>query len=113
MADCLFCKIITGDIPAEKVYEDEEFLGFKDIAPKAPVHILVIPKKHIASLEELQEEDALLMGRLQLVLQKIARDQGLTGSGYRIINNCGRDAGQVVFHIHYHLLGGSCRLNLD
>jgi histidine triad (HIT) family protein len=113
MADCLFCKIIAGHIPADQVYEDEEFLGFKDIAPKAPVHILVIPKKHIANLEELEGEDAPLMGRLQLVLQKIARDQGLADSGYRIVNNCGRDAGQVVFHIHYHLLGGSSRLNLD
>jgi histidine triad (HIT) family protein len=113
MADCLFCKIIKGDIPAGKVYEDDEFLAFKDIAPKAPVHILVIPKKHIANMEELAEEDAPMVGRMHLVLQKIAREQGLADSGYRIVNNCGRDAGQVVFHIHYHLLGGSSRLNLD
>lgn len=113
MADCLFCKIIAGDIPADKVYEDEEFLAFRDIAPKAPVHILVIPKKHIANLEELQEEDAPLLGRLHLALKSIARDQGVADSGYRIVNNCGRDAGQVVFHIHYHLLGGGSRLNLD
>jgi len=113
MADCLFCKIIAGQIPAAKVYEDEEFLAFKDIAPKAPVHILVVPKKHIASLEEAQGEDAPMLGRLQLVLKSIARDQGLADSGYRVVNNCGRDAGQVVFHIHYHLLGGSSRLNLD
>ena len=113
MADCLFCKIIAGDIPADKVYEDEEFLAFRDIAPKAPVHILVVPKKHISSLEESQEEDAPLLGRLQLVLKNIARDQGVAASGYRIVNNCGRDAGQVVFHIHYHLLGGGSSLNLD
>lgn len=113
MADCLFCKIIAGQIPAAKVYEDEEFLAFKDIAPKAPVHILVVPKKHIASLEEAQGADAPMLGRLQLLLKSIARDQGLADSGYRVVNNCGPDAGQVVFHIHYHLLGGSSRLNLD
>ena len=113
MADCLFCKIIDGTIPAEKVYEDQEFVAFKDIAPKAPVHILVVPRKHLASLEEAGPEDAPLLGRLQIVLRDIAREQGVAASGYRVINNCGRDAGQVVFHIHYHLLGGSSGLNLD
>ncbi len=110
MAGCLFCKIITGDIPSDKVYEDEEFFAFRDIAPKAPVHILIVPKKHIASLEELQDEDAPLMGRLQGVIRDVAREQGVAASGYRVVNNCGRDAGQVVFHIHYHLLAGGSRL---
>ncbi len=113
MAECLFCRIIAGDIPAEKVYEDEEIFAFKDIAPKAPLHVLVVPKKHIAGLEELEEGDVPLMGRIQLALRDIARDQGVADSGYRVILNCGRDAGQVVFHIHYHLLGGGQGLNLD
>ncbi len=113
MTDCLFCKIVAGEIPSEKVYEDNEFLAFKDIAPKAPVHVLVVPKKHIGSLKDLQDEDAPMMGRMQLALRNIGRELGVEDSGYRIINNCGRDAGQVVFHIHYHLLAGGSRLNLD
>lgn len=113
MSECLFCRIIAGDIPADKVYEDQEVLAFRDIAPKAPVHVLVVPKKHIASLEELEEGDAALMGRLQVALRDIARELGIAATGYRVILNCGRDAGQVVFHIHYHLLGGSRGLNLD
>lgn len=113
MSECLFCRIIAGDIPADKVYEDEEILAFKDIAPKAPLHVLVVPKKHVASLEELEEGDAPLLGRLQVVLRDIAREQGVAASGYRVILNCGKDAGQVVSHIHYHLLGGGPGLNLD
>ena len=113
MDDCLFCKIIAGEIPSDKVYEDDNFLAFRDIAPKAPVHILLIPKKHIKSLEDLEEEDAPLIGRLHLIVKEIARNEGISQSGYRIVNNCGPDAGQVVFHIHFHLLGGSKGLNLD
>ncbi len=113
MDDCLFCKIIAGEIPSDKVYEDDNFLAFRDIAPKAPVHILLIPKKHINSLEDLEEEDAPLIGRLHLIVKEIARSEGISQSGYRIVNNCGPDAGQVVFHIHFHLLGGSKGLNLD
>lgn len=105
MDNCLFCKIIKGEIPSEKVYEDEEILAFKDINPKAPVHILVIPKKHIASAKEITKEDELLIGRMFLVINQIAKDFGLE-NGYRIINNCDEDGGQEVMHLHFHLLGG-------
>jgi histidine triad (HIT) family protein len=104
--DCLFCKIAEGSIPAEKVYEDEHVLAFKDIQPQAPVHLLVIPKKHIASLDEAGPEDAELLGRVTLAARKVARDAGIAENGYRVINNCGKDSGQVVFHIHFHVLGG-------
>ncbi len=113
MVDCLFCKIIAGEIPSEKVYEDDAIMAFKDIAPKAPFHVLVVPKKHIASLEDLKDEDAVLMGHLHLALRDIARKENVASTGYRIINNCGAGAGQEVFHIHFHLLAGDKKLNLD
>ena len=105
MEDCLFCKIIKGDIPSNKVYEDEEILAFKDINPLAPVHILVIPKKHIGSANEITEEDEQLIGKIFVVIKKLAKEFKLE-NGYRIVNNCGEDGGQAVKHLHFHLLGG-------
>lgn len=111
MKDCLFCKIINGEIPSEKVYEDDEILAFKDINPKAPVHILIIPKKHISSAMEIKENDEALIGKIFTVIAKIAKEQNLD-NGYRIINNCGEDGGQEVMHLHFHLLGGK-KLSID
>lgn len=105
MSECLFCKIIAGEIPSDKVYEDEYLYAFKDIYPKAQVHVLVIPKQHIESLAALTDEDAALMGHLTLVLPKIAAALGLA-EGFRTIINTGRGGGQEVFHLHAHILGG-------
>jgi len=104
--DCLFCKIVEGTIPSTKVYEDEYVYAFKDIQPQAPVHLLVIPKKHIASLNEAEPGDAELLGRVALAAQRVAKEAGLGDSGYRVLTNVGKDGGQVVFHIHFHVLGG-------
>lgn len=106
MSDCLFCKIAAGEIPANIVYQDAEVLAFRDLNPQAPTHILVIPKKHIANTNELQPEDAELMGKIHLVAKQVAREEGIADTGYRTVLNCNRDAGQTVFHIHLHLLGG-------
>lgn len=106
MEDCLFCKIVKGEIPSSKVYEDEEILAFKDINPAAPIHILVIPKKHITSLAHMEKEDESLVGRIYGVINEIARDQGFKENGYRVIVNCGKDGGQEVMHLHFHLLAG-------
>lgn len=108
MSDCLFCKIVSGQIKSEIVYSDDRAVAFRDIAPQAPVHLLIVPRKHIGSLNDLAEEDAGLAGHILLVAKKIAADQGVADSGYRIVVNCNKDAGQAVFHIHYHLLGGHC-----
>ena len=105
MSDCLFCNIVAGKIPSKKVYEDEQVLAFNDIDPKAPTHVLIIPKKHIVGLKEAQAEDAELIGQCQLVAAAIAREQKLE-DGYRTVFNVGRGAGQSVFHLHLHLLGG-------
>ncbi|WP_426414963.1 histidine triad nucleotide-binding protein [Aestuariirhabdus sp. LZHN29] len=105
MSDCLFCKISRGEIPADVVYKDDDCIAFRDISPKAPVHLLVIPHKHIENLYDLRKEDADLMARILLTLPKIARQQGL-GSGFRTVTNTGHDGGQEVFHLHFHLLGG-------
>tara|TARA_B100000700_G_scaffold166324_1_gene183847 strand:+ start:6678 stop:7025 length:348 start_codon:yes stop_codon:yes gene_type:complete len=102
----IFKRILDGEIPADVVYEDDQCLAFHDVAPQAPVHILVIPKKEIVSIEHLSEEDEQLVGHIFLVIQKIARDQGLANDGYRVICNCGKGGGQTVFHLHYHLMGG-------
>jgi histidine triad (HIT) family protein len=102
----IFKRILDGEIPADVVYEDDQCLAFHDVAPQAPVHILVIPKKEIVSIEHLSEEDEQLVGHIFLVIQKIARDQGLANDGYRVICNCGEGGGQTVFHLHYHLMGG-------
>ena len=106
MADkTLFQKIESGEIPSEKVYEDDWCFAFRDINPQAPTHILVVPRKPIPTLDDLGEKDAELMGRLFLAAQRVAAEEGLSG-GYRTVFNCGSDAGQTVFHIHLHLLGG-------
>lgn len=105
MSDCLFCKIVAGEIPAEKVYEDDELLAFRDISPKAAVHILLIPKGHVASMDELDESHDGVMARLLRRLPILAKEQGLD-SGFRTIINTGPGGGQEVFHLHAHLLGG-------
>lgn len=104
--DCLFCKIVAGQIPSTKVYEDEYVLAFKDINPIAPVHILVVPKKHLASVNELSSEDTVMLGHAFAAIQQIARETGVAESGYRVVTNTGKDSGQVVFHLHFHVLGG-------
>ena len=104
--DCLFCKIIAGDIPSAKVYEDDKVYAFRDIEPQAPVHILIIPKEHIASANELTEENASIVGHIFSVAAKIAKEEGIADGGYRIVNNCGQDGGQTVGHLHFHMLGG-------
>lgn len=106
MEDCIFCKIAKGEIPSEKVYEDEEILAFKDIQPAAPIHVLVIPKKHITNLMEVSSEDNALMGKIVTVMQKIAKELGVDEKGFRIISNCGPDSGQEVMHLHFHFLAG-------
>lgn len=103
--DCLFCRIIRGEIPAKKVYEDEETFVFEDIKPQAPTHVLIIPKRHIVDVKEAKKEDAEIIGKLHLVAAKIARDRNIE-NGYRTVFNVGPGAGQSVFHLHLHLLGG-------
>lgn len=105
MSDCLFCKIIAGQIPTKKVYEDEKVFAFEDIQPQAPTHFLIVPKRHIVGLKEAQPEDAELLGHCQLAAAKIARERGIE-DGYRTVYNVGPRAGQSVFHLHLHLLGG-------
>ena len=104
--NCIFCKIIKGEIPSTKVYEDELVCAFNDINPAAKIHILVIPKKHINSLKELTEEDEKYVWAIHKAINKIAKEQGVAESGYRVIVNCGKDAGQEVMHLHYHILAG-------
>lgn len=106
MNDCIFCKIINKEIPSDIVYEDEEILAFRDIHPVTPVHILVIPKKHISSLAELEKEDEAVIGKIYTVINKIAKEEGIFEKGFRVIVNCGEDGGQEVKHLHFHLLGG-------
>lgn len=106
MEDCIFCKIIKGDIPSEKVYEDELILAFKDINPEAPIHIVVIPKKHIKSLNELTEKDADIVAHIYIKTKELAQELGINKKGYRIVTNCGEQGGQTVNHLHFHVLGG-------
>ena len=105
--DCIFCKIIKGEIPSTKVYEDEEILAFKDINPAAPIHILIIPKKHIDSLAAMQDGDEKIIGKIYNVINIIAEQQGVKEKGFRVIVNCGKDGGQEVGHLHFHLLAGA------
>jgi histidine triad (HIT) family protein len=105
-ADCLFCKIVAGQIPAKKVYEDPLCVGFADINPQAPVHVLFVPRRHLPTLNDATIEDRELLGHLVTSAAKVAHDNALADSGYRLVLNCNRDAGQTVFHIHLHLLGG-------
>ena len=105
MSDCLFCKIIAGQIPSTKVYEDETVLAFRDIAPQAPTHILVVPKAHIRSVADVTADNSAVVAHIFEVIPQIAAAEGLTG-GYRVVSNCGADAGQTVHHLHFHILGG-------
>ena len=103
---CIFCKIANKEIPSNIVYEDEKVLAFHDINPQAPYHILVIPKKHLSTLLELEEEDKELIGHIYLVINKIAKDLGFAERGFRVVVNCKEEAGQTIFHIHFHILAG-------
>ena len=105
MEDCLFCKIIAGEIPSAKVYEDDKVFAFRDIAPQAPVHVLIIPKEHIKSAAQIDETNSGVVAHIFEVAAKIAKDEGLE-DGFRIVNNCGDSAGQTVKHLHFHLMGG-------
>lgn len=106
MSDCLFCKIAEKKIPSKIVHEDDRVVAFEDVNPQAPVHVLVIPRKHVASVSELNEADAGLLGHLMLIGAAVAKQKGVAESGYRLVANTGRNAGQTVFHLHFHLLGG-------
>ena len=105
MDNCLFCKIVAGDIPSTKVYEDEKVLAFRDIAPQAPTHILVIPKEHIASVAEVTADNSGVIAHIFQVIAQVAKAEGLE-EGYRVVSNCGAHAGQTVHHLHFHILGG-------
>lgn len=111
MSDCLFCKIIAGEIPSTKVYEDEQVLAFRDIVPQAPTHILVIPKTHISGCDGVSAGNSAVVAHIFEVIPKIAAAEGLK-QGYRVVSNCGPDAGQTVPHLHFHILGGK-QLNLE
>jgi histidine triad (HIT) family protein len=106
MAECIFCQIVGGTIPTTKLYEDDHVIAFDDINPQARVHILVIPKRHVVSLDDTQDSDSVLLGQLMVVCAKMARDRAIVESGYRVVANTGRGAGQSVFHLHLHVLGG-------
>lgn len=106
MENCVFCKIIKGEIPSEKVYEDENVLAFKDINPVAPIHILVIPKKHIEKLVDVREEESYLVAEIFKAINKIAKDLKIDKDGFRVIANCGENGGQEVMHIHFHIIAG-------
>ena len=106
MNDCLFCKIVQKTIPAKIVHEDDRTLAFDDINPQAPVHTLIIPKQHVPAVQECGDQDPDLLGLLLITCTKVAKQKGLKESGYRIVTNTGRDAGQTVFHLHFHVLGG-------
>jgi len=106
MQDCLFCKIINGEIPSDKVYEDEIIYAFKDINPKAPVHLLVIPKKHYPTLNDIPDDEMGIIAEIHNVMKKLALEFGVAESGYRVLANVNKEGGQVVFHVHYHLIGG-------
>jgi len=105
-ADCLFCKIVAGEIPANVIYQDDHVLAFEDINPQAPTHTLIIPREHLATLDELDESKEAIAGKILVAARNIAREKGLDDRGYRLVANCLESAGQTVFHIHFHLLGG-------
>ncbi|GJL59005.1 MAG: histidine triad nucleotide-binding protein [Nitrospirales bacterium] len=106
MGECLFCQIVKGTIPTDPLYEDEQAFVFNDINPQAQVHMLVIPKRHVVSLDDTKETDAALLGHLMVVCAKMARQWAITGGGYRVVANTGPEAGQSVFHLHFHVMGG-------
>lgn len=105
-ADCLFCKIVAGDIPSSKVYEDDDLFAFDDITPQAPTHVLIVPRRHIASLDKADAGDKELLGKLMLAAADIAREKGFASDGYRVVINTNGNGGQTVFHLHVHLMGG-------
>ena len=105
-SDCLFCKILANEIPADIVYESETAVAFRDINPQAPTHVLIIPRKHIATINDIEEDDRAIVGSLYSAAREIAREEGFSNEGYRAVMNCNEAAGQTVFHIHLHLLGG-------
>ena len=109
---CIFCKIINKEIPSNIVYEDDELIAFHDISPQAPVHILIVPKEHIASANDLDEKNCAVVAKVFALAKKLAKEQGVSEGGYRIVNNCGENGGQTVFHIHFHLIGGK-KLNVN
>ena len=104
--DCLFCSIVDRSIPSDIVYEDEQVIAFRDVSPQAPTHILIIPRKHIATINDIPGDEASLVGQMVLAAKKIAAKEGLSEPGYRLVMNCNGDGGQTVYHIHLHLLGG-------
>ena len=106
MSDCLFCKILDGDIPCDRVYENDQVIAFRDVNPQAPTHILVIPREHISTVNDLTAEDKSIVAEMMLAAQAIAKQEGIEESGYRLVMNCNEGAGQTVFHIHLHILGG-------
>ncbi len=106
MTDCLFCKIAAGDIPANIIYQDDQVIAFDDIHPRAPQHKLIIPRKHIPTLNDLLPEDTAVAGHLLLTAQQLAKELGIAEAGYRVVMNCNAAAGQLVYHVHLHLLGG-------
>jgi len=107
MENCLFCKIISGEIPSQKVYEDENCFAFKDVSPKAPVHILLVPKIHVANIHSIQDENGNIAKNLFSAISKIVKEQNLAQDGYRLVTNSGENGGQTVFHLHIHILGGT------
>lgn len=104
--DCIFCKIVDGEIPSQKVYEDDKVLAFKDISPVAPVHIIIIPKKHIESVLYIDETNVDIISHIVITANKIAKEFGISEKGFRLVNNCGKEGGQTVPHMHFHLIGG-------
>ena len=106
MTDCLFCKIRDGEIPCDKVLENDDVIAFKDVNPQAPTHVLIVPRKHIPTVNDLEQADKAIIGKMLLAAQAIAADEGIAEDGYRLVMNCNARAGQTVFHIHLHLLGG-------
>ncbi|ACL70025.1 histidine triad nucleotide-binding protein [Halothermothrix orenii] len=106
MGDCIFCKIANGEMDTDLVYEDEKVVAFKDINPQAPVHLLIVPRKHIPTLLDLEKSDEELIGHIYKIASKLAREEGIADRGFRVVSNCNEEGGQTVFHIHFHLLGG-------
>lgn len=106
MQDCLFCKIVRNEIPSEKIYEDDEIMAFKDINPAAPIHFLVVPKKHIQDLLHVEDKDFQLIAKMHKAINYIVKEQGIAPNGFRMIVNCGKDSGQEVMHLHFHILAG-------
>lgn len=106
MSDCLFCKILDGEIPGNRVFENDQVIAFRDVNPQAPTHVLVIPRKHISTVNDLTADDKDIVGEMMLAAQTVAAQEGIEESGYRLVMNCNAGAGQTVFHIHLHLLGG-------